>query len=152
METGTKYEATKHLTPREIAACIRADIKAAGIAAAVKLRKFAGGYSINVTIIATPGIEIMSGVRILRDMLGHCSGGVAFYSPEALALLERVEAIRFAYSFDGSRIEEDYHNVRFYGGADFSSDLRDASRDRVTALVTASAAPANAQSGRIGAR
>jgi hypothetical protein len=89
---GTKYEQTKDLDIAQIAKLVRQDIAAevkAGLLPKVKysvrISRYSMGQSLDVTI------------------------GQADRSP-----IQRIEAIVFAYNYDGSDSQTDYFDNRFY--------------------------------------
>jgi hypothetical protein len=99
---------------KDIAKAIRADIKAAvksgdipAVKYSVRIDRFSGGQSINVTISGIPN------ARIERE---HPYGGtVVANSDEANLVQHKVQAMVDAYNHDGSDSQTDYWDVRFYG-------------------------------------
>lgn len=159
---GTKYAATKDLNRVEIAKLIRADIKAAvangslpKASYSVKTESYAGGGSINVRIanVEKPGFVLANADRIRWDhenphagLCGCPSEARWLYSGDARELLRAVDAIMGAYNYDGSDIQSDYFNVRFYGHAEFShawADERIASEKPAILGTVTEPAPAN---------
>ena len=142
---GTKYEATKGLSRVEIAKLIRADIKAAVKAGtlpaakySVTCQSYAGGGSINIKVadVTKEGFVLHNEARLRWDLenphagLYNCPANVRdLYSPEAVELKKTLEGIMAAYNYDGSDIQSDYFNVRFYGGAEFDWRWADAQKE-----------------------
>lgn len=127
---GAKYAETKDLTRAEVAKRIRADIKAAVRSGAVpkgtysvRTESYAGGGSINVTF-KCPELSLHNAARIRWEIenpyvsfsTAPANIGVREpYSPEARGVIAQLEAIVAAYNYDGSDIQSDFFNVRFYG-------------------------------------
>ncbi len=113
----------------EIAKLVRADIKA-GIADgslprakySVRIDRFAGGRSLDVTIDDVP-FAIRNAARVRADVFGENPHDhpetVCFNSPEAGALEAQIEELVAAYNFDGSDSQSDYFHVNFYGHVSF---------------------------------
>jgi hypothetical protein len=116
---GSKYEATRELDIKAIAKLVRGDIAAAiadgdlpaGSSASVRIERYSGGQSINVTL-AIPGpfrrtpeqTEASRARGLLKPWL----------SRSAFAAEGVVEAILAAYNFDRSDSQSDYFHVRFF--------------------------------------
>lgn len=100
---GLRYARTKHMAEREIAALIRSELRSdpvlkdGCVASSVRLRRFAGGYAIDV-VIEAPGA--------LNDRNRE--------TPRGRSLRERAEAIRQAYNRRGGSVT-DYEDIRYYG-------------------------------------
>lgn len=98
-----------------IAKAVRADIKAAVKVGdipkakySVRLSRFSGGQSIDVTISDLPFKA--------RETRAHPYGGTGqFLTAEADAVHGKVDAILNAYNHDGSDAMTDYFDVRYYG-------------------------------------
>lgn len=125
---GTKYEATRGLGSADIAARIRADIKAAqkagtvppGLKISVRKHSYSGGYSIDVRVTALPPSFTIYNPDYLRHEKEHERGAfVPFYgdrlSPEWKAAKAALEALHGAYNRDNSDSMSDYFDVRYYG-------------------------------------
>lgn len=137
---GAKYDAS--LSKAEIAARIRADIKAAqkagdlpAMTVSVRCRTATYSKAIDIRITAWSG-PICSTKRVREDMTGAYTH-TPMYSRAALALLDSVKAIADAYNYDRSDMQTDYFDVNFYLSVDFSYDLRDASQKATEATVRA---------------
>lgn len=112
---GSKYAQTKELNIVQIAALVRADIKALaselprGLKASVRVRKYSGGQAIDVTVTALPmGFVECRPEWTPRDIESR-------YSEETKQVVGSLKSILDAYNFDGSHIQSDYFHVRFYG-------------------------------------
>lgn len=139
-QRGAKYEATRGMGTREIAARIRADVKAAqksglippGVKVSVRMDRFAGGSSIDVHVTALP-----AGFRILSDAAASwCKQFPARdwqiplpvseqHAPEYLALKETLQRIHSAYNRNNSDSMTDYFDVRYYGDAGYDWQVTD---------------------------
>jgi hypothetical protein len=142
---GTKYEATKDLSRVEIAKLIRADIKAAVKAGtlpaakySVTCQSYSGGGSINIKVadVNKEGFVLHNEARLRWDLenphagLYNAPSNVRdLYSPEAVEMKKTLEGIMGAYNYDGSDIQSDYFNVRFYGGAEIDWRYADAQKE-----------------------
>ena len=136
---GSKYDAS--LVLAEIAKRMRKDIAAAVKVGelprgkyGVTISRFAGGQSIDISIKEV-AIQVHP---IERLAFRRQKGAAAFwegdlFTPEACALQKALEAIMAAYNYNGSDIDRDHWDVRFYGHAAFSGDI-------LTAEMTAYAA------------
>lgn len=143
---GAKYEATKRLDVKEIAARMRADIaeaKANGklphaVKVSIKIRRFSGGQSIDLRIVAIPADVVMLNpdrVRWERDNPNegyHMCPYRDRWTPEAAAILATCEQIHASYNRDNSDSMSDYFDVNYYGHAEFDWQLR---RDREAAQL-----------------
>jgi hypothetical protein len=135
MSNGSKYEQTKNLRTAEVAKLIRADIKAAlkagelpaGTKVSVKTDTFAGGTAIRITVTACP-LQIWTEEFLKSDPNKFFEGDRR--TPEAVALLAKLETFHSAYNYDRSDIQSDYFSVRYYGDASFDWRLEKADRER----------------------
>ncbi len=150
---GNKYAATKGLSRVEVAKLVRADIKAAIKSGelptakySVTCESYSGGGSLNVCVsdVVKPGFVLMNAGRIQWDHEnpngGHynCpSEHLSLHSEEASKLLKCIESIVGAYNYDGSDIQTDYFNVRFYSSVKFAWKWEATVRDAERALVVA---------------
>ena len=142
---GTKYNT--NLTTTEIAAAIRADIKAAqktgalpkGVKISVKTDYFSGGSSIDLTIKAFPGQRIHTPAGVVQsasfDFI-HPSLRAPRYEAPVQAVLDTLEALHKAYNYNGSDISSDYFHVRFYGSVTVGWELSRDDRKAVEATIT----------------
>lgn len=136
--TGSKYEATKELKAKDIAALIRAELKEAGIKARVRTRRATWSSAIDIVIEQAPE----GGIYRPEYFLGQ-PGWIA---AGALALQKRVEEIANAYNFDRSDLQSDYFHNRFFLDVEFSAELKSADRDRAMAKAMAMKADAEKSS------
>lgn len=119
---------SKDMTTKDCASAIRADIKAEITAGnlpagtySVRMKRFAGGSSIDVHIADIPFI-VLNRLRVAADLAGintHRTG-MAVYTDAGKTIRDKVEAIIQSYNYDGSEIQTDYFNVKFYGHASFA--------------------------------
>jgi hypothetical protein len=143
---GSKYQA--RLDVAEIAKRLRLELKAAikdgslpKATYSVRIRRFAGGRSIDVCIDDVP-FAIHNAERLKHDVLTPYDylpdRLLPRYSPEAVDLLKKVKARVDAYNFDGSDIQTDYFHVNFYGNVNFNWDGQEKrERDDLVALYEA---------------
>ncbi|NJN64278.1 MAG: hypothetical protein HC882_04955 [Acidobacteria bacterium] len=129
---GAKFD--RNLSTKEIAARIRAEIKAdtskgrlpAGLRVSVRYESFAGGSAIRVHVTQVPdGFRILNAERVAFER-EHPSEWTDLprYTAEASALLAAVSVYAKAYHRDNSDLQSDYFDVNFYGGdASFSWEL-----------------------------
>jgi hypothetical protein len=121
---GDKYE--RDLDVDVIAKRVRADIKAAVAAGelpaakySVRISRYSMGRSLTVTVDELP-FAVCNPERVRRDVLEpHDRSTLLLRTEEAQAAMAKVEAIVDAYNFDGSRPQEDYSHVNFYGHVSF---------------------------------
>ncbi len=136
---GSKH--SKEMGTKECAAAIRAEIKAEIAAGnlpagsySVRMKRFAGGSSIDVSIADLP-IIVLNRHRIAADLAGintHRTN-LPVYTEAGKAIHDRVEAIIQSYNYDGSEIQSDYFNVKFYGHASFGWEWEAAQRKAIEA-------------------
>lgn len=125
---GEKYVATKSLTVVQVASCIRAEIKALVKSGTLPL----GTYSVRsirntidisakglpFPILASNSFEWAGGYAVQkRGMYLNAAGEQVFYdrhTPEACEVHKMLKGIATPYNYDGSEIQSDYFNVRFY--------------------------------------
>jgi hypothetical protein len=134
---GNKYEATKGADLADIAKLVRKDIKAAvatgklpaGLKASVRIDRFSGGQSLDVTVTEYAG-PVLNPARVAAERKNpHDSHYLEpWMHPTAAAVENTLKAIVGAYNFDGSETMVDYYHVRFYGSVSFAEDLK--RRDR----------------------
>lgn len=114
---GSKYQATSDLDITEIAKLVRTDLKAAQVAGtlpadatfAVRISRFSGGQSLDVDITG------MSDAWIYVDPSEQHGRVDEIFTAEAREATRTAARIVNAYNYDGSDIQSDYFNVRFYG-------------------------------------
>ena len=153
--TGSKYEATKGETTTQIAARIRADVKAAQTAGdlprslkvSVTTKYFSGGSSIDLRIRGgLEGIQVYNPerLRIDRDEPNVFHGDVHWpvYTPVFDAIKRRLKSIYSAYNFDDSDSQVDYFHVRFYGDVIIAWEYENEIRARELAALDAPTEPA----------
>lgn len=139
---GSKYDGT--LNVRVIAKMVRADIKTAtgtiphllpkGLKAAVKIRRYSMGQSIDVTIKVAPGVTVLNPTRLAEEIAApHVCSRLPIHTDEARAILDAVKVIVEAYNFDGSDIQTDYFHVNFYSDVKFDYAIEGEERDAIKA-------------------
>ena len=151
MQTGTKYEATKDLTTTQVAALVRADIKAAVAAGelpkgayGVRTRRSSMSSAIDI-VFAYQGADLFNAENLAwqaenpHAWIGNAPANVRErYSAEAQRTVAKLNEILFAYNYDGSDIASDYFNVRFYSHVSpksaWESERREAETLRVRAI------------------
>jgi hypothetical protein len=148
---GSRLAATKNMSRAEIAKLYRQDIKDAikrgdlpkGLKVSVRTSEYAGGGSINTGVTEVPaGFKLLSEQRLYTDLTekGYNSSPDPYHTPEAAALLKKLDALLQSYNFDDSDSMTDYFHVRFYGDAKFESDLESAERAAYKAAFEAGTA------------
>ncbi len=122
---GAKYNAKLTLT--EIAKAYRADLKAAqkrgelpkGLKVSVRTEYGSTSGSINATVTALPeGMRAHNPAWLVQQQQGKYvpyGQEKPRFTPEFGAFLRTLEAMLQAYNHDGSQIEYDHFDVRFYG-------------------------------------
>lgn len=148
---GDKYETTKSLDVAEIAKLVRKDIKSCkkigvipkGAKVSVRISRFSGGTSIDMTIREVPGMQVHNPAWLdwgINPETKHKAYPTLVelprYTPEAKDLKETLTSIVNRYNYDKSDSMTDYYNVRFYehitfGGTIFTDELH----KRQTGLV-----------------
>jgi hypothetical protein len=130
---GSKYQSTKDLSIREIAALIRKDLKKYptkdGYKFSVRSDIFSGGQSIAVTIRSIPeGITVETPEFVAwREQNPHSSylSAPQRYSNELTALMDDVKDIVNAYNFDDSDSSSDYFHSNFYDSIRLDLEVRE---------------------------
>lgn len=109
---GSKYEEVKDESRVQIAARIRADIKAAVVSGtlpagtySVRTRSYSGGGSIDIAVVAVtkPGFVVTNPNPEER------------YSEELKAVVETLNGFHDAYNYNNSDSQSDYFDVNYYG-------------------------------------
>lgn len=130
---GAKYN--RDLDIAEIAKALRADIKAGiangelpkGLETSVRIRRYSGGQSLDVTVTACPAFRCVNPEWALAtfepthpNFRSHEHR--ARYTAEAESLLTRLNTMREAYNHDGSDLMADHFDVNFYGNVTLRRD------------------------------
>jgi hypothetical protein len=124
---GTKYESTKGLTVVQVAALIRADIKAAVAAGelpegkySVRTQVYSGGASLSVRFIV-PSIRLFNAAHLAweaenaHSWIGNAPAGARDRdSAEARELTSKLEVLVDAYNYRQTDWTADYCNCRFF--------------------------------------
>ena len=140
---GSTYDKT--LTTTQIAKLVRAKIRdytksgrlPKGLKVSVRSEYFANGSSIGAKITAMP-FPIFNENRLRAEI--EYPNDVAqwpreAYSPRALRVLAEIKALMAGYNHDGSDIQTDYWDVKFYSSIQFDWHLtiqeKEAMRERL---------------------
>lgn len=139
---GSKYSATERLDIAEVAKLVRKDIKAQvpGVKVSVRISRYSGGQSLDVDVMSVPdGLEVANLERVRFDLEHglYAYTHLPLLSADGEALLAQIRAIVAAYNRDNSDIQSDYFDVRFYSTTKFDRAVRDASRERLVAVIEA---------------
>lgn len=132
---GAKYEASKQLDIAEIAKRMRADIKALalpqGFKVSVRIQRYSGGQSIDMSLVAAPaGFELLSDKaaswikQFPNDRHRMPLSAEDARSWQWHNLLGQLEQIHGAYNRDNSDGMSDYFDRRYYGSAGIDWQLR----------------------------
>lgn len=150
---GSKYETTKGLRTVQVAALIRADIKAAVAAGelpagkySVRTRGSSLHSAIDVTFHLVGDVDVFSRANILwRDANPHAWIGSApvaareLHSCDVVSTTKKLEEIVNAYNRDDSDIQTDYFDRRFYEHigpcSDWESERREIEQLRARGFV-----------------
>lgn len=139
---GSNYDTTERLDIADIAKLVRADIKAAkkegklpkkGFKVSVRIDRFAGGCSLDVTVKAAP-FQVLNPEYLDWEETEEAKHnawppvGLERLTPTADAALKLLKGILGSYNRDNSDIQTDYWDVRFYGHVDYDYDLTRAER------------------------
>lgn len=129
---GIKYSSS--LDVAEIAKMIRQDLKAAiakgelpKIKTSVKISRFAGGKSIDVTVKDVPKGFLIYNWDYLAEKQKNPHGPCPYHwhSEEAAEVLDKIKGIMRTYLRSDIDSMTDYYNVSFWDHQDFDSDLTD---------------------------
>lgn len=133
---GSKYERTKNLSLKEIAALVRAEIKEAVQKADLPKGKYSvrkeGHNSIRVELkpdgnVFTPGyLRDSNYTSGPREVVNGEVVSPSRYLPHVDAAVKKIEAMLWAYNYDGSDIQSDYFNVRFYRSVNVAASYQEA--------------------------
>lgn len=128
--TGDKHAATKGLNTTQIAALIRADIKAAqkdgrlakDLKLSIRTEYFSMGSSINIRITAAP-FAIVSDAALETARGNGWLARVEQFSPVAKATIDLIEELAMAYNRTETDYQTDYFCKRYYASVAFASEL-----------------------------
>lgn len=146
---GSRYFAPKYqgwMPSAKVAALVRADIKDAiakgilpkGLKVSVRSEHYSGGQSVNARIMAVPdGFEFLNEERVKFEVANPHAypDGLSVFNEAGEALLKQVQAMVKAYNHDGSDLQVDYHDVMYYGFADYDWQMRNAAVDAIKARL-----------------
>ncbi len=151
---------TDYRTTADFAKLVRADIKAAlkagklpkGLKVSVRSDSYSMGSSINLKIVAVPaGFVIRNPAHIAHlqqnphDSYWTMPEGVReFYTPEAIALQDKVESFVLAYHVDNSTDDggDKCWNVNFHTSTGYAWEVEKADRESTEARLKAERAAA----------
>lgn len=127
--TGEKYPDHKETDIKDIAVLIRAELKAIpGLKVSVKIERYSMGQSMHICIKET-GFKICPEAYIKYAKDGYpqimADNRPERYTPEAVALKDKIEAIANQYNYDNSDSQTDYFDVNYYLYVNYDSDLID---------------------------
>lgn len=142
---GSKYEETKNLDIKDIAKLVRKDIIGAmkngslpkPFKASVKISRFSGGVSLDVTIKQLPdGFKLFSDNYLeqqKRKIAGEQIEHMPYYktrTKEIQDIEKTIKDIVEAYNYDNTDVMVDYFDVNFYGNVDIDYELEKEIRNR----------------------
>jgi DNA repair protein RadC len=148
---GSKYDSK--LDTAEIAKRVRSEIAEAlkagelpkGLKASVRTSRFAGGSAIDITVTACP-FPVRNPERVEHDALPwaeQCRRRVPpLHNERARALVAKLESMLRAYNHDGSDIQSDYFDVKFYQNVRFARDVEEAPAAPAVPVVDSDEQPA----------
>lgn len=145
---GAKYDA--NLSTKEIAARVRAEIKAAVAARklpratySVRSERYAGGSTIHVTVSGAQigALYRPEFLRHLRDTPHDKTPPGGRYTAEACVLLEALEGMLAAYNCKRSDPVSDVYDVKFHDDVAFDWEWEDERKRVETWLLDAPAPP-----------
>lgn len=132
---GTNYEATKGLNKVEITKLIRKDIKAAFPGVKFTCR---GGHSISVNIVSAPfAIVSREWVAFSKENPHVYNADLPRYTPETNKMIKDIQSIIGSYNYDGSDIQSDYFNVRFYSNVGVAYETEKAEKEAIVSSLVA---------------
>lgn len=142
---GAKYD--RNITSKDVAARVRADIKAAiqkgdlptGLKVSVRYASFAGGSSVDARITAWPeGYPWLNPEWVVFNKQNPqtYSEKIPRHTKKATRVLEKVEAIRSAYNHDGSDSQTDHFDVKYYGSTEIWWELERPEANRIYQKVS----------------
>lgn len=137
--TGSKYQ--RNLDIKEIAKIIRTDLRKnfKGFKFSVKIKRYTGGQSLNVSIKDVPENFIL-----FSDYYTEClkqnedfNWALSYdkYSDEAIMLKRYIEHRVSQYNYDDSDTQTDYFNVNFYSHIDFGWEFERATEKKIKGLA-----------------
>lgn len=145
---GSKYENTRNLSTKDIAARIRGDIKEAlargvlpaGLKVSVRYRSFSGGSAIDLRVTAFPeGFTLHNPAYLRHEHETRNQGWQPFPgdrdSTEWAAVRAALKSIHGAYNRDNSDSMTDYFDVRYYGDVDVYWEISRGIRERELAAA-----------------
>jgi hypothetical protein len=147
-----KHQGTKYVQGRntaEVAKLFRAEVKELcakgelpkGLKLSVRVKRFAGGSSIDIHVTAAPGIDVLNPAYIVAreaipsKYIDHPRGRYN-QSQAAQALVAKLEGIIQQYQRMESDSQTDYYSTNFYDHVSLHSDLQ---RDEAKRLADAHA-------------
>src|SRR3972149_9709196 len=109
---GYQYQDTQEMDIKDIAKKIRRDIRKQYPVAifSVRIERFSGGQSINVTIKKAPFVV----TNPAYDFNASYNPQTPRYTTEAKLMLDIIEQIVSNYNYDNSDSQSDYFEKKFY--------------------------------------
>ena len=126
---STRYEETKELSHKELAKLIRKEVR-------IYMQQYNKKYKISVKLSSYNSIDIyVEFVEIANPYSkGFTNSIIAnensymhndcmhkMYNNEIITIIRDLENIRKAFNYDGSDLQTDYFDARYYGSTDFNS-------------------------------
>lgn len=149
---GAKYDGS--LDVAEIAKLVRKEIKAEikagrfpkGLKVSVRIRRFAGGCSLDAEITGVPdGFVIRNPERVKLEAENPNEHYPTCHYPilteKAEAIEKKIKSIIAAYNHDGSEIQVDYFDVNFYSSTRWDYDLVNEDKARTLAKLNGEPEP-----------
>lgn len=134
---GSNYEDTKDLDITEVAKRVKKQLRSEypGYKWSVRTNRYSGGQSLNVEIREVPDDLQLYNPEWLSEFIetGRYPHRVEKYTEEARELLKAVERLVESYNYDGSDLQTDYFNVRFYKSVEFSRKVEEGRREAAVA-------------------
>jgi hypothetical protein len=127
---------------KDIAAAVKSGLLPKGLKCSVRIERYAGGRSIDITVTAAPGVCFLSTRRIRFEIEtnGRVFTPMSRYSTEGARVIKTLEAFHASYNRDRSDLMSDYFDVAFYGGASFCHALDSALRAEIESAIKATEA------------
>lgn len=136
--------ADSSLTAAQIAAFLRADVKAAikagglpPIKVSIRARSFSMGQAVDVTITAAP-FPVLNPARVFAvaaDRFGDSD--LPRHTPRADQIQARLEALGAEYIRSDTEHASDYHNTNCFLSVRYAYDLEESEREAILAQSTA---------------
>jgi hypothetical protein len=126
---GRDVKDVAKLVRRDIAAAVKAGELPAGLKCSVRIDRYSMGCSLDVTVVAAPGVTVTSRAwfkEYLRDP--RAFPRLSNLSETAEGIERALERIVRAYKRDGSDLQSDYYDVNFSDNVRWDYELTKAER------------------------